>query len=152
MNARQQEPPSSHLHGAGHNTSISRQRRTTKNKVGYSLPFSFLEISGGQIESRPESRSRCRCQTLTRRSIGNSTYIAGQTRGVRGRGQAVERTEAVRASTEGQESRDSRGDGGGSRRHERTARTHRRSRVDRHDREQAGQRETRDTMRHSSVL
>lgn len=39
MNARQQEPPSSHLHGAGHNTSISRQRRTTKNKVGYSLPF-----------------------------------------------------------------------------------------------------------------
>lgn len=67
MNARQQEPPSSHLHGAGHNTSISRQRRTTKNKVGYSLPFSFLEISGGQIESRPESRSRCRCQTLTRR-------------------------------------------------------------------------------------
>ena len=67
MNARKQEPPSSHLHGAGHNTSISRQRRTTKNKVGYSLPFSFLEISGGQIESRPESRSRCRCQTLTRR-------------------------------------------------------------------------------------
>lgn len=67
MNARQQEPPSSHLHGAGHNTSISRQRRTTKNKVGYSLPFSFLEISGGQIGSRPESRSRCRCQTLTRR-------------------------------------------------------------------------------------
>ena len=67
MNARQQEPPSSHLHGAGHNTSISRQRRATKNKVGYSLPFSFLEISGGQIESRPESRSRCRCQTLTRR-------------------------------------------------------------------------------------
>lgn len=67
MNARQQEPPSSHLHGAGHNTSISRQRRTTKNKVGYSLPFSFLEISGGQIESRPESWSRCRCQTLTRR-------------------------------------------------------------------------------------
>lgn len=58
MNARQQEPPSSHLHGAGHNTSISRQRRTTKNKVGYSLPFSFLEISGGQIESRPESWSR----------------------------------------------------------------------------------------------
>ena len=58
MNARQQEPPSSHLHGAGHNTSISRQRRTTKNKAGYSLPFSFLEISGGQIESRPESRSR----------------------------------------------------------------------------------------------
>lgn len=39
MNARQQEPPSSHLHGAGHNTSISRQRRTTKNKVGYSLLF-----------------------------------------------------------------------------------------------------------------
>ena len=39
MNARQQEPPSSHLHGAGHNTSISRQRRTTTNKVGYSLPF-----------------------------------------------------------------------------------------------------------------
>ena len=67
MKARQQEPPSSHLHGAGHNTSISRQRRTTKNKVGYSLPFSFLEISGGQIENRPESRSRCRCQTLTRR-------------------------------------------------------------------------------------
>lgn len=31
------------------------------------MPFSFLEISGGQIESRPESRSRCRCQTLTRR-------------------------------------------------------------------------------------
>ena len=67
MNARRQEPPSSHLHRADHNTSISRQRRTTKNKVGYSLPFSFLEISGGQIESRPESRSRCRCQTLTRR-------------------------------------------------------------------------------------
>ena len=32
MNARQQEPPSSHLHGAGHNTSISRQRRTTKQE------------------------------------------------------------------------------------------------------------------------
>lgn len=31
------------------------------------MPFSFLEISGGQIGSRPESRSRCRCQTLTRR-------------------------------------------------------------------------------------
>ena len=44
MNARQQEPPSSHLHGAGHNTSISRQRRTTKNKVGYSLPFLFWNI------------------------------------------------------------------------------------------------------------
>lgn len=58
MNARQQEPPSSHLHGAGHNTSISRQRRTTKNKVGYSLPFLFLEISDGQIGSRSESRSR----------------------------------------------------------------------------------------------
>ena len=54
----------------------------------------------------------------------------------------MERTEAVRASTEGQERRDSRGDGDGSRRHERTARTHRRSREDRHDREQAGQRET----------
>ena len=67
MNTRQQEPPSSHLHGAGHNTSISRQRRTTKNKVGYSLPFLFLEISGGQIGSRSESRSRCRCQTLTHR-------------------------------------------------------------------------------------
>ena len=67
MNARQQEPPSSHLHRAGHNTSISRQRRTTKNKVGYSLLFLFLEISGGQIGSRSESRSRCRCQTLTRR-------------------------------------------------------------------------------------
>ena len=67
MNARQQEPPSSHLHGAGHNTSISRQRRTTKNKAGYSLPFSFLEISGSQIGSRQESRSSCRCQTLTRR-------------------------------------------------------------------------------------
>lgn len=67
MNARQQEPPSSHLHGAGHNTSISRQRRTTKNKVGYSLPFLFLEISDGQIGSRSECRSRCRCQTLTRR-------------------------------------------------------------------------------------
>lgn len=67
MNARQQEPPSSHLHGAGHNTSISRQRRTTKNKVGYSLPFLFLEISDGQIGSRSESWSRCRCQTLTRR-------------------------------------------------------------------------------------
>lgn len=68
MNARQQEPPSSHLHGAGHNTSISRQRRTTKNKVGYSLPFFlFLETSDGQIGSRSESRSRCRCQTLTRR-------------------------------------------------------------------------------------
>ena len=48
----------------------------------------------------------------------------------------MERTEAVRASTEGQESRDSRGDGGGGRRHERAARTHRRNRVDRHDREQ----------------
>ena len=67
MNARQQEPPSSHLHGAGHNTSISRQRRTTKNKVGYSLPFLFLEISDDQIGSRSECRSRCRCQTLTRR-------------------------------------------------------------------------------------
>lgn len=67
MNARQHEPPSSHLHGAGHNTSISRQRRTTKNKVGYSLPFLFMEISDGQIGSRSESRSRCRCQTLTRR-------------------------------------------------------------------------------------
>lgn len=67
MNERQQEPPSSHLHGAGHNTSISRQRRTTKNKVGYSLPFLFLEISDGQIGSRSECRSRCRCQTLTRR-------------------------------------------------------------------------------------
>lgn len=33
----------------------------------------------------------------------------------------MERTEAVRASTEGQESRDSRGDGGGSRKHERAA-------------------------------
>lgn len=32
MNERQQEPPSSHLHGAGHNTSISRQRRTTKKQ------------------------------------------------------------------------------------------------------------------------
>lgn len=64
----------------------------------------------------------------------------------------MERTEAVRASTEGQESRDSREDGGGSRRHERAAGTHRRSRVDRHDRQQAGKRETRDTMRHSSVL
>ena len=42
MNERQQEPPSSHLHGAGHNTSISRQRRTTKNKVGYSLPFFYF--------------------------------------------------------------------------------------------------------------
>lgn len=38
-----------------------------KNKVGYSLPFSFLEISGSQIGSRQESRSSCRCQTLTRR-------------------------------------------------------------------------------------
>lgn len=34
MNERQQEPPSSHLHGAGHNTSISRQRRTTKKQGG----------------------------------------------------------------------------------------------------------------------
>lgn len=67
MNARQQEPPSSHLHGAGHNTSISRQRRTTKDKVGYSLPFLFLEISGGQIRGRSENQSGCRCQTLTRR-------------------------------------------------------------------------------------
>ena len=32
MNERQQEPPSSHLHGAGHNTSISRKRRTTKKQ------------------------------------------------------------------------------------------------------------------------
>lgn len=64
----------------------------------------------------------------------------------------MERTEAVRASTEGQESRDSRGDGGGRRRHERTARPRRRSKEDRCGREQAGQRETRDTMRHSSVL
>lgn len=61
----------------------------------------------------------------------------------------MERTEAVRASTEGQERRDSRGDGGGSRgdgggsrRHERAARTRRRSRTDRCGREQAGQRET----------
>lgn len=46
----------------------------------------------------------------------------------------MERTETVRASTEGQESRDGRGDGGGSRRHERTARTRRRSRTDRHGR------------------
>lgn len=34
MNAWQQEPPSSHLHEAGHNTSISRQRRTTKKQGG----------------------------------------------------------------------------------------------------------------------
>lgn len=54
----------------------------------------------------------------------------------------MERTEAVRASTEGQERRDSRGDGGGSRRHKRAARTRRRSRTDRCGREQAGQRET----------
>ena len=128
MNARQQEPPSSHLHGAGHNTSISRQRRTTKNKVGYSLPFSFLEISGGQIESRPESRSRCRCQTLTRRRSEQEhrqQYIHSR---------ADERSQ--------RQSRDSRGDGGGSRRHERVARTRRRSRTDRCGREQAGQRET----------
>ena len=32
MNARQQEPLSSHLHEAGHNTSISRQRRTTEKQ------------------------------------------------------------------------------------------------------------------------
>lgn len=67
MNARQQEPPSSHLHGAGHNTSISRQRRTTKNKVGYSLPFF---ISGNiRWPDREQIREpgRCRCQTLTRR-------------------------------------------------------------------------------------
>lgn len=31
------------------------------------MPFSFLEISGSQIGSRQESRSSCRCQTLTRR-------------------------------------------------------------------------------------
>lgn len=40
MNARQQEPPSSHLHGAGHNTSISRQRRTTKGGVFVAVFFS----------------------------------------------------------------------------------------------------------------
>ena len=67
MNARQQEPPSSHLHGAGHNTSISRQRRTTKKQGGVFVAVFFLEISDGQIGSRSESRSRCRCQTLTRR-------------------------------------------------------------------------------------
>ena len=39
MNARQQEPPSSHLHVAVDNSSISRQLRTTKNMVGYSLRF-----------------------------------------------------------------------------------------------------------------
>lgn len=54
----------------------------------------------------------------------------------------MERTEAARASTEGQERRDSRGDGGGSRRHERTEGTRRRSRTDRHGKEQTGQRET----------
>ena len=31
------------------------------------MPFSFLKISGSQIGSRQESRSSCRCQTLTRR-------------------------------------------------------------------------------------
>ena len=63
MNARQQEPPSSHLHGAGHNTSISRQRRTTKNKVGYSLPF-FIS---GNIRRPDREQIREPCQTLTRR-------------------------------------------------------------------------------------
>lgn len=43
MNARQQEPPSSHLHGAGHNTSISRQRRTTKKQGGV---FAAVFVSG----------------------------------------------------------------------------------------------------------
>lgn len=43
MNARQQEPPSSHLHGAGHNTSISRQRRTTKKQGGV---FVAVFVSG----------------------------------------------------------------------------------------------------------
>lgn len=41
MNERQQEPPSSHLHGAGHNTSISRQRRTTKKQGGVSVAVFF---------------------------------------------------------------------------------------------------------------
>lgn len=41
MSARQQEPPSSHLHGAGHNTSISRQRRTTK-KTRWGIRCRFL--------------------------------------------------------------------------------------------------------------
>lgn len=41
MNARQQEPPSSHLHGAGHNTSISRQRRTTKKQGGIFVAVFF---------------------------------------------------------------------------------------------------------------
>lgn len=41
MNARQQEPPSSHLHGAGHNTSISRQRRTTKKQGGVFVAVFF---------------------------------------------------------------------------------------------------------------
>lgn len=41
MNERQQEPPSSHLHGAGHNTSISRQRRTTKKQGGVFVAVFF---------------------------------------------------------------------------------------------------------------
>lgn len=107
MNARQQEPPSSHLHGAGHNTSISRQRRTTKNKVGYSLPFLFLEISDGQIGSRSECRSRCRCQTLTRR-----------------RSEQEHRQQYIHSRADKRSQR------------QRTARTRRRSRTDRHGREE----------------
>lgn len=34
MNTRQQEPPSSYLQGAGHNTSISRQRINHKKQSG----------------------------------------------------------------------------------------------------------------------
>lgn len=42
MNARQQEPLSSHLHGAGYNTSISRQRRNhEKQGVVFVAAFYF---------------------------------------------------------------------------------------------------------------
>lgn len=92
-----------------------------------------------------------RCQTLTRRRSEQEhrqQYIHSRAdkRKPEAGGQAVERTEAVRASTEGQESRDSRGDGGGGRRRERATRTHRRSRVDRHDREQRQGREKHETQ------
>lgn len=130
MNARQQEPPSSHLHGAGHNTSISRQRRTAKKQGGV---FVAVFISGN---IRRSDREQIREPEQMQVSDSDTQEIrAGRMRGARGRGQAVEHTEAMRASTEGQESRDSRGDGGGSRRHERVARTRRRSRTDRCGRE-----------------
>lgn len=52
MNARQQEPPSSHLHGAGHNTSISRQRRTTKKQGGVAETAEETEAAAGGARGR----------------------------------------------------------------------------------------------------